>query len=176
MGNSSSSVKEFNPKSSLNIDKQKYFKWKYDTLVDERNQLRDTAHRFFKVYKELEEPDWSERVKGKQLRAILREEQLRMQSVLRKSYQEAQVLAKNMETQESNINLKRRMLRDMYEEEKELIKVISNIGQKINTEKTLISNKYGLIKRHRKAVILGRVLTILTLATILYFVIGKLNS
>ena len=118
MGNSSSSVKEFNPKSSLNIDKQKYFKWKYDTLVDERNQLRDTAHRFFKVYKELEEPDWSERVKGKQLRAILREEQLRMQSVLRKSYQEAQVLAKNMETQESNINLKRRMLRDMYEEEK----------------------------------------------------------
>ena len=63
MGNSSSSVKEFNPKSSLNIDKQKYFKWKYDTLVDERNQLRDTAHRFFKVYKELEEPDWSERVK-----------------------------------------------------------------------------------------------------------------
>ena len=68
------------------------------------------------------------------------------------------------------------MLRDMYEEEKELFKVISNIGQKINTEKTLISNKYGLIKRHRKAVILGRVLTILTLATILYFVIGKLNS
>ena len=92
------------------LDKQRYYKWKYDTIIDERNQLRDTAHRFFKVYKEVDEPGWLNRMKNKQMRAILRDEQLRLQSVLRKTFQQAQILQKNLETQVDNIDLKRNHL------------------------------------------------------------------
>ena len=158
------------------LDRQKYYKWKYDVLIEERNKLRDTAHRFFKVYKEVDEPGWSNKVKEKQIRAILREEQLRMQSVLRRTYQQAQVMFKNIETQENNMNLKRRQLRDMREMERELFNKLSELGGQVNEQKQVISNRYGLITRHRKAVITGRVLTILTLGTILYFVINKLNQ
>ena len=158
------------------LDRQKYYKWKYDVLIEERNKLRDTAHRFFKVYKEVDEPGWSNKVKEKQIRAILREEQLRMQSVLRRTYQQAQVMFKNIETQENNMNLKRRQLRDMREMERELFSKLSELGGQVNEQKQVISNRYGLITRHRRAVITGRVLTILTLGTILYFVINKLNQ
>jgi len=157
------------------LDKQRYYKWKYDTIIDERNQLRDTAHRFFKVYKEVDEPGWLNSMKNKQMRAILRDEQLRLQSVLRKTFQQAQILQKNLETQVDNIDLKRTQLYKMSSQERDMNRERSELNQKVNKEKSIISNKYSLITRHRKAVIAGRVLTILTLLTILYFTVTKLN-
>jgi hypothetical protein len=157
------------------LEKQKYYKWKYDTIIEERNHLRDTAHRFFKVYKEVDEPGWTNNVKNKQIRAELRDEQMRLQSVLRKTFQQAQILQKNLETQDNFINLNRKKLNNMYLQEREMNEEASEINQKVNKEKSIMSNRYSLITRHRKGVIVGRVLTILTLFTILYFTITKLN-
>ena len=157
------------------IDKQRSLEWKYNAIIDERNKLRDTAHRFFKVYKEVDEPGWTNRVKNEQIRAELREEQLRLQSVLRKTYQQAQIMQKNIETQNESINLNRKFLRNMNTKDIEMNRELALINEKINKEKSTISSRYSYLSRHRRAIIAGRVLTVLTLITILYFTVSKMD-
>ena len=82
----------------------------------------------------------------------------------------------NVETQMDDLNNKRIYLNRIYSQEDELNKESSLLNQKINKEKSIISNRYSLIARQRKAVIAGRVLTVLTLFTILYFVLSKLKE
>lgn len=158
------------------IEKQKYYEWKYKAIIDERNKLRDTAHRFFKAYKEADEPGWSNRVKSKQIRATLRDEQLRLQSVLRKTYQQAQIMQKNLETQIDNLDLKQKLINNMNNNIRMMKQESNNLNQKINQEKVVISSRYKLLENNRRGVIVGRILTILTLFTILYFTISKMNT
>ena len=61
-------------------------------------------------------------------------------------------------------------------QERDMNRESSELNQKVNKEKSIMYNKYSLITRHRKAVIAGRILTILTLFTILYFTVTKLNK
>ena len=159
--------------SPSSLDEMKLRKWRFDVHLRERNMLRDATQKLYKIYKEVDEPNWERKMTTKQIQDIIRDESLRMQSILKDAFQEAQVMQKTSQTQEGSIDLNDRYLRTLDQLDISLNKEIYELNKKVNHQDSIISERYGMITRHRRALVAGRVLTVLTLISILLFVIAN---